>query len=413
MSADAAIATIALIILPSDGSGPASVRLLGRSAAERQAEFALACGCREIIALGFGASPEAIALRHWVERMGLAFRILRNGHALARVGLAGERLLVLSQGLMPDPGIIDDVIWAERGTLLTFPASKGVEAGFERIDLDRAWAGALVLPGALVPRLYDLPDDVEVPSALLRIALQAGLGEARLNPAVLVDTRWCLPRTQAEAEIAESRWLQGQLTVSSGTTISRQTAFWFVRRYGGRMLNRRGVAAGLAASALALLLLALALCHAGWVASGFLGIALAVPLLEAGQALAMLNRQLQGSAGINTRPDQHRKMPRTLRMLRLAVDVTLLVCGWLALSGDWLDRLFAPLVLLVSFHVHPYRMATHDRVGRLRAWHDQAVAAALVALFSAVHSPKAGLMLAALLGLGLAMIAARGQPRSG
>jgi hypothetical protein len=156
--------------------------IAGKSLARRQLDFALAAGCERVIALGNGASPEAIALRHASEARGARFVSIGDAHGLLGAVPAGDELLVLAPGLLPEDRRALDAL--ERGTaILVLPAGPGVAAGFERIDLERAWGGALVLSGRLVERLSDLPPDSEATAALLRIALQARVAEKRLQRA--------------------------------------------------------------------------------------------------------------------------------------------------------------------------------------------------------------------------------------
>ena len=54
--------------------------------------------------------------------------------------------------------------------VLVLPVEAGVAAGFERIDINHAWAGALRMPGRIVAGLGDLPADWNPVAALLRLA---------------------------------------------------------------------------------------------------------------------------------------------------------------------------------------------------------------------------------------------------
>jgi hypothetical protein len=148
------------------------ISLAGKSLGRRQLDFALAAGCERVIVLGDGASAEAIALRHAAEARGARFHGVGDTHGLLGAVPAGDELLVLAPTLLPEDLAALEAL--ARGTgVLVVPAAPGVAAGFERIDLERAWAGALVLPGRLVERLSDLAPDSEATAALLRIALQA------------------------------------------------------------------------------------------------------------------------------------------------------------------------------------------------------------------------------------------------
>src|SRR5690606_41703492 len=141
---------------------------------------------KQHIALGTGASSEAIALRHASEARGARFVSVGDAHGLLGAVPAGDELLVLAPELLAEDRRALEAL--ERGTaILVLPAGPGVAAGFERIDLERAWGGALGLSGRLVERLSDLPPDSEATAALLRIALQARVAEQRLPEEVLAE----------------------------------------------------------------------------------------------------------------------------------------------------------------------------------------------------------------------------------
>lgn len=365
-------------------------RFLGRSTPQRQVEFAAACGCREVILLGGGRTAEAIATRHLAEGLGLSVREVSGPHGLARAGLAGERLLVLQADLLPDPSALPAGTDQTSGCIITLAAGPGVEAGYERIDLARAWAGLLVLPGALLPRLLDLPEDAEAAPALLRISLQAGLPDRVLDLSHLSDGSWCLARTAEDGRLAEEKWLARHLTPASGDPLSRQLAHGVLRRTGGQLLDRAWMQPLALGLALVMPLAALALCYWGRAAAGFSVLALAAPLLEAALGLGRLRQ---------VRAGHFSRVESKLSHLRKLLDLALLAGGILAVSGTWLERGFAPLVLLAALYAVP-----PQGPARLIRWRDRGLAAALVAAGAAALSAQAGLMLAALALLALNLL---------
>lgn len=367
-------------------------RFLGRSTAQRQVEFAAACGCREAILLGAGGSAEAIATRHLAEELGLAVREVSGPHDLARAGLVGQRLLVLQADLLPDPSALPIGTDVPTGCVVTVLAGPGVEAGYERIDLGRAWAGLIVLPGALLPRLLDLPEDAEAAAALLRIGLQAGLPDRALALDHLADGSWCLAHTSEDGRLAEEKWLSRHLLADIGEPLSRQFAHIVLRKLGGRLLDARWMRPLALGLALALPLLGVALCTLGHAAAGFLAIALAAPMLEAALGLGHLHRARAGHFGLADGPLGH---------LRKVQDLAMLMAGFLAVSGTLLERSFAPLVLLAALYSGPKQAPV-----KLTRWRDRGLVALTVALGAAALSAQAGLMLVtlAVLALNLAQI---------
>lgn len=385
-----AIPIASCVLVSITTNDPDRARFLGRSTAQRQVEFAAACGCREVILLGGGGSASAIATRHLAEGLGLAVREVSGPHALARAGLAGERMLVLQADLLPDPAALPAGTEMASGCIITLTAGPGVEAGYERIDLARAWAGLLVLPGALLPRLLDLPEDAEPASALLRIGLQAGLPDRPLALPHLSDGSWCLARTPEDGRLAEEKWLARYIAVTSGDPVSRQLAHGVLRRAAGRLLDRSWMLPLAYGLALAVPVAGVALCYWGRAAAGFIAIALAAPLLEAALGLSHLQRARAGHFG---------RADSKLGHLRKALDLAILAAGVLAVSGTWLERGFAPLVLLAALYsMPPQGPAWFTR------WRDRGLAAALVAVGALAMTAQAGLMLAALAVLALNLV---------
>src|SRR5690606_37403223 len=138
---------------------------------------------------------------------GARFQAIRDGHGLLGAVSAADELLVMAPGLVAeDAGALETLAGAKG--VLVLPAGPGVAAGFERIDLERAWAGALVLPGALVERLADLPADSEPAAALLRVALQAQVPERRMAETPLALGSWLMVGAKDDAARREREWLR-------------------------------------------------------------------------------------------------------------------------------------------------------------------------------------------------------------
>ncbi len=386
-----------LVTLDAPVPDKVDLRLFGRTAAERQVECAAALGCREVWVIGALGSRRAVALRHLAEGLGLRFRELGGPHTLAEVAVPGERLLVFEAGLMPDlsawPRDADPSGGMRHGAVLTFPAEVAVGAGFERIDFARAWAGALLIPGALVSRLRDLPEDAEATSALLRIALQAGIPTCPVDPARMQDGSWFVPADAAAVRSAEQNWIWRQTIPPPGSSLSAHLASLAIRRTGSRLIARSEAFPAVLASALLLLPLGIWLCADALAAAGFGALALAAPLLEA----AFMLRQSQ-----DARLGPLASRGREWRWLRGLLDSALLFAGMLAIAGDPVEQIFAPLVLLAAFHGGLPDARAPGQVLR-----DRGLAALVVAIGALLHSAQAGIMIAALGFLALNMLQLR------
>lgn len=370
--------------------------LAGKTLARRQLEFALAAGCERVIALGNGAAPEAIALRHAAEARGARFQCIGETHGLLGAVPAADELLVLAPGLLPeDRGALESL---ERGSaVLVLPAGPGVAAGFERIDLERAWGGALVLPGRLVERLADLPADSDATAALLRIALQARVAEKRLPEQALAAGSWVVLRGNQDSAGRQQAWLKRNLPASDGVGATRLLARLGLRRFAIPLLALPRALTGLWSGVALTLGGAVAAALLDWPAAGFVLVALGAVLAEFAVGLAHLRDAPFGAAGSE----------RLGVLVRCLVDAALTLCAVLAIDGTWLRGLFPPLVLLAALHAS--RPAQWPNLAALLG--DRALLALVFALAAALDLAEPAIMLAALAIVALDATVFRGKPR--
>ncbi|ABC63405.1 hypothetical protein [Erythrobacter litoralis] len=184
---------VALLSLSeADGAAISNRRMVaGASALERQVDLALAAGCGRIWLLASRQDDVAIAAQHLAESGGARFRLLTHGRQLLGALRQQDELVVLAEGLVVGQG--DGLAMLTSGpALLRLPADSGMNAGFERLDRDYAWGGAMVLPGRIVEQLEALPDDMEPVSALLRAARAARISESDLPEEWLAAGEWSL-----------------------------------------------------------------------------------------------------------------------------------------------------------------------------------------------------------------------------
>lgn len=376
-----------LISLPEDGIEEQKCAILGKTRAQRQLEFALELGCSQLILQGSGISTRAVSLKQQAEACKMGVQTTPGSHALAGALSGDDRLLVLSPDLVP--GSAEAVRLLSQGlAVLTLPAEAGIPAGFERIDRERAWAGALVMQGALVSRLFELPEDSDPQSALLRIALQAGVPERRLDQSKLAEGSWAAARSNAERGAAEERWTARFLPEPPRFALARRAGHAIARRLAPAMLVQAAAVPAIIGSAVALLGASLVAPSLGGAALSFAFLLLSVLVLETGIALAKLRAAPFRKAG-------------GLRHLRLAVDVTLLAAGAFAIGGDWHRQLFPPLMLLVALHLPPQGSSFLPSLLR-----DRAVIAAILVAGAALGVAELTIM-----ALALALFAAKAAIR--
>lgn len=335
-----------------------------------------------MIAFGNGASSDGIALRHAAERMGLKYQVVSSAHALAGIIRDGDSLLVLQPGLLPESRTALDLLRAEGDRILIISAGPGASAGFERIDLDRAWAGAMTIPAHLLGQLAVLPEDVAPHAALLRIALQNRLPEARLGDETLGDAGWTMVPS-AEAATAETlAWQRRHLKVTSPVRVSRWIARFLATGPAKRLLGLPYIQTGLLALTSLMLVGGIAAGFYERPALGFAIIALAVPMLEFFLAIGVLAVAPFGKL---------RRFP----WLRYAIDAAFLALGVIAIDSLAHRSIFPPLVLVAALSLLDRR--------NLPPWlepvRDRMVIGGFVAVVAAFATPEIAIMLAGLLVL--------------
>ena len=374
--------TVLLTLPPASTDEP---RVLGKTVAERQLEFALGYGARRLVLLGDGASPQAIALRHLAEKAKCKVVNVSGPHAAASVCAGDGMVLVLQPGMLPSAG--GPVERLTGGGILVLPASAGVDAGFERIDLARAWAGALVISGARLTRLLDLPEDADTNAAALRIALQAQLPEVMLDEDLLARRAWVLLRRGEDSRAVERDWLIRHLPTSRPLSLSHAPALLTLRVLGPRLLAKGDGSVGYLGAVLLLCLAAIALAWFGFAAAGFATLVLAPMVFEFALGLA----RLRAAPG---QPSSY------LGKLRLLIDMALVFASIFAIDGRPIHQLFAPLVLGMALSSGP-----RSDISPWSALRDRSLAATLARTGTLLQSAEIGVMAAALVALAAGLVA--------
>lgn len=189
----------------------------GRTVIERQAGLAMAMGCERIVCLAEGLPPELVAVQHMVERAGLKFHAIRDRTALHALATASDQVLVIAAGVLPDRTLMQELV-GDRMAVLSLPETEGLQAGYERLDRDRCWAGVARCSGAEIERLAELPRDIDPLAALMRSALQTGRPVVALPDGALMSGQWQRVDTAQRAAIV------GKALLRQGFTTARWVA---------------------------------------------------------------------------------------------------------------------------------------------------------------------------------------------
>lgn len=198
------LSRIALLSLgPAIGMGGNRRGVGGATALERQIDVALALGCRRIWLYAQEQDGLAVRAQAMAEAGGAQFRLIHRGRQLLGSLRRQDNLLVLAEGLLPADR--ESMNLLDKGpVILTLPAESGTEAGFERLDRDNCWAGAMVLPGRAIEQLEALGEEMDPVSALVRAGRVARVAERALPENWISSGRWSFTadRVPLSAEVA-------------------------------------------------------------------------------------------------------------------------------------------------------------------------------------------------------------------
>ena len=388
----------------------------GRPLIGHQLAQALALGCRRIAVLVDQTVADLAPLRHAAERVGAQFHTIGSGIDLVPLVTPADELIVLADGLFASPDAVLTLLGQEQG-VLCFPIDEGLAAGFERIDINRAYAGAMHLPGRLVSRLGDLPGEWSVPSALMRLAVQAGVPLRPAPAQLLAAGGWRLLESEGDAHRAEQDWVRMHVPADDIAMPGAWLANLGVRKLGPTLLHAgtRPALIGVGAGLLSLLGVG-----AGWfgaTAIGLVLVGLAWLVARATDLLAEIERAALIRPPVRFRTDG---------LLDWFFDALFVVlCAWRiedsvhisSGSPAVLQALFAPLVLFGLLRLVPRIASRPAPLASGRRWRlgwlaDRLIAAGVLALASVALPFGMAVSLIALLLLGLALLVTATTDRS-
>lgn len=348
---------LSLIEPSAEGHVPrAFLRVGGLTVARQQLGIALALNCERIVCLAPTLTPDILELQHVAEARGAQFNVIAGPRPLLGLISANDEVIALADGLFGSTAETVDLL-SESQAVLIQPIEQGLAAGFERIDINHAAAGAIRIPGRLVEQITTLPADCDPVSALQRIALQAGVRQRQIPTPGQDGLFWTLVRSDAEAHTIEPQWIRQRTRDTVPLGPARGLALLAVRSFGPALLHAGSGARALVIAAVVLALLALG---AGWFGLPVLGlglIALGWVLRESAALLARIEHEAQ----------PRRRGIDSLAAYGWAIDgVIVLLLGWGAgidPAHSWLDRMFPPFMLVAQLRIVA---AIHD--GRWGAW---------------------------------------------
>lgn len=346
----------------------------GATLARHQLGLALALDCQRVICVAREIAPELIELQHEAERAGARLHVIPGPRALAGLVTANDELIVFTEGLLAAPQEAIALL-ASGHSVLVQPVEGGLAAGFERIDINHATAGALRVPGRLAEGLAELPPDVDIASSLTRIALQSGIAMQTVPAAAREGGRWQLVRDEAEAHAIEGAWIRLHMgehpLPTPGILLSRLG----VLAFGPSLLHAGSGWKLVAAGAAALMLLALG---AGWLGYTATALVLCAVAWTIRRSAGLLERIEDDSLNLRRSSISSEQV---LGWLLDAALIAILVWATPSLPAEsLLSRVFAPFILVCLVRLLP-RVALRGWIAWLE---DRALLALLLALSAGV-----------------------------
>jgi hypothetical protein len=320
------IGLIAALRAGADGGLRAALPLAGRSVLGWQAMLLRSLGVERVLCLTDTPGAEIIALQHELEAQGVQFHALKGFAAIPALVRAEDDLVILCDGLVPDPAVVHAVLGGESGltrAVGTIPGDHPLAAthpeDFERIDAGRHWAGVLAMRGAPVQHLADFPADSDAIAVLLRLALQAGTPTQDLAARELVPESWLLAKSPDALTRHETALITRAAPPADWRAPSLALASAAVRQAVARGVGEGGPVAG--AAGLGLLLVGVTAAAFGFPAAGL-----------AAAGIGAFGTELAATFGaVTARLRREEPSARARALLRVATDVVAGVVVWSAL----------------------------------------------------------------------------------
>jgi hypothetical protein len=263
----------------------ATLPLAGRTLIERQARIAADAGARPILVAVDRQTPALKAALDRLRGEGLDLLVARTAGEAAKAVQAGDRILLIADGLLADEAQVQRLVAHEGVSLLAVPDLR-FDDRFERIDADSRWGGLALIDGQTLKHTAAMLQDWDLQSTLLRRALQSGARQLAIagDPATAdlivaeraVDLAALETRILENASAYQSDWVSRYLLAPLEHLATR------------RLMPTPVTSTQLSLSALLLMALAAVAFSRSWLWPGLLLFLAATPLDGISERLARL-----------------------------------------------------------------------------------------------------------------------------
>ncbi|MCM8557012.1 hypothetical protein [Sphingomicrobium sediminis] len=361
----------------------ALVPLGGRPLIDMQVRLLAAQGAMPIVIYPEVPDPDLERVVANLRGEGFPVVLADDGAEAAARFSSEDRILLVGDGIVPEPDQLSDLAARDASTILYIP-DDGKHDDFERIDLERRWAGLALADGGTLGATAAMVGDWDLVSTLLRRLVQAKAdmvaldeigGQTPLRVETAADTAPHAERLRVAARSERRDWLSRFVLAPLEDMLVEQAAGWKFPPRGWHLVGLTAIFAGAATLA------------AGW--HYWAAVALILALLPDLVGRQVARRWLRGQE-----PIFHRL--RQIACLILAISA-----GWyLWPTWGWpIAMLGAALVIFArSLRIERVRRPVGERWGLwLFHWRPALAIVAIAAIVGQLFAAFAGLALYAAL----------------
>ena len=157
--------------------------VVGETVLQRQIAAALTLGTQKIILASTKILAPLIVSEAILKRNDVDISVICRPTELMRSFTSSDEVIVFADGALPDPAALKSLSSGKGEYIITYPNSSDYSE-FELIDSSDRWAGVMKINARRLLAVSDLPNDWDMASTLLRLAIQSGAERLHLNSTI-------------------------------------------------------------------------------------------------------------------------------------------------------------------------------------------------------------------------------------
>lgn len=151
---------------------PASLlSVAGKAIIHRQISQLRKLGVTRFIIAIASMNSHILEFTNDIRKTGIEVEYVRSLHALGDILSDTDQFLLMSEAILCEDSYIEALCRSKKAQILAL-ANVSKYDQFELIDLEHRWAGLAKIDGSLISSLEIMPEDSDIHSTLLRLALQ-------------------------------------------------------------------------------------------------------------------------------------------------------------------------------------------------------------------------------------------------